>query len=124
MSEILTQAGEIFHAVRPFLGGALAVLGGVLTVIGSVGLLRFPDFYTRLHAASVIDTSATTFLIIGLALLSPSWLIAFKLAVIWLFLFLTSPTASHAIASAAHTAGLQPLIGRAARGGDDGAPTS
>jgi multicomponent Na+:H+ antiporter subunit G len=47
-----------------------------------------------------------------MALLAPSFAVVFKLAVVWLFLFLTGPTSSHALANAAHTAGLQPLIGR------------
>ncbi|MEL7540786.1 MAG: monovalent cation/H(+) antiporter subunit G [Pseudomonadota bacterium] len=56
-----------------------------------------------------------------MALLAPSLAIVFKLAVVWLFLFLTGPTSSHALANAAHTAGLQPMIGRMSEsnGGDE-----
>ncbi|MEL6955629.1 MAG: monovalent cation/H(+) antiporter subunit G [Pseudomonadota bacterium] len=98
--------------MRPFLGGALCVIGAISTLIGTVGVLRFPDFYTRLHAASVTDTAGASFLLIGMAVLAPHWLVLAKLVAIWVFLFLTSPTASHAIANAAHVAGLEPLIGR------------
>ena len=108
MAELL----EIVMAVKPVLGAALCLVGGILAIIGTVGVLRFPDFYTRLHAASVTDTSAATLTLVGMALLAPSWLIVFKLTAIWLFLFLTGPTGSHALANAAHTAGLQPVIGR------------
>ncbi|MEL6723506.1 MAG: monovalent cation/H(+) antiporter subunit G [Pseudomonadota bacterium] len=101
-----------WDALRPALGSALLLVGAVLAVIGTVGVLRFPDFYTRLHAASVTDTSSATLALLGMALLSPSFAVVFKLAVVWLFLFLTGPTASHALANAAHKAGLQPLIGR------------
>jgi len=104
---------------RPILGGVFCVLGAVLTLIGTVGVLRFPDFYTRLHAASVTDTAGASFLLIGMAILAPNWLVLMKLAAIWVFLFLTSPTASHAIANAAHVAGLEPLIGRQSRSKDD-----
>ena len=46
--------------VRPLIGAALCLLGASLAVIGTVGVLRFPDFYTRLHATSVTDTSSAT----------------------------------------------------------------
>lgn len=109
---------EFWAALKPALGAALLLIGAVLAIIGTIGVLRFPDFYTRLHAASVTDTAAATLAIVGMALLAPSWAIVFKLAVVWLFLFLTGPTSSHALANAAHTAGLQPLIGRV--GDEDG----
>ncbi|MEL7285071.1 MAG: monovalent cation/H(+) antiporter subunit G [Pseudomonadota bacterium] len=103
---------DYFHAVRPALGSALLLVGAVLAIVGTIGVLRFPDFYTRLHAASVTDTAAATLALVGMALLAPSLAVVFKLAVVWLFLFLTGPTSSHALANAAHTAGLQPMIGR------------
>ena len=112
---------EYWNMARPALGSALVLVGAVLAVIGTVGVLRFPDFYTRLHAASVTDTAAATLAIFGMVLLAPSMAIVFKLAGVWLFLFLTGPTSSHALANAAHTAGLQPMIGRLgeADGGDE-----
>lgn len=103
---------DLWEAFRPALGSALLLIGALLAVVGTIGVLRFPDFYTRLHAASVTDTAAATLAIAGMALLAPSGAVVFKLAVVWLFLFLTGPTSSHALANAAHTAGLQPLIGR------------
>ena len=109
---------ELWNAVRPALGSALLLVGAVLALIGTIGVLRFPDFYSRLHAASVTDTAAVTLSVIGMALLAPSLAVVFKLAVVWLFLFLTGPTSSHALANAAHTAGLQPMIGRLSQ--DDG----
>ena len=103
---------EYWDAFRPALGSALLLVGAILAVIGTIGVLRFPDFYTRLHAASVTDTAAATLAILGMVLLAPSLAVVFKLAVVWLFLFLTGPTSSHAVANAAHTAGLQPMIGK------------
>ena len=108
----MTEILEFWNAFRPALGSALLLVGAILAVIGTVGVLRFPDFYTRLHAASVTDTAAATLAIVGMALLAPSLAVVVKLAVVWLFLFLTGPTSSHALANAAHTAGLQPMIGR------------
>lgn len=116
---VLADLLHWFDTIRPTLGGAFCLLGGVLAVIGSVGVLRFPDFYTRLHAASVTDTGAVTLMLVGMALLSPHWLILVKLLAVFIFLFLTGPTASHAIANAAHTAGVEPVIGRVTAGTDD-----
>lgn len=114
----MTELLELWNGIRPALGSALMLVGAVLAVIGTIGVLRFPDFYSRLHAASVTDTAAATLALVGMGLLAPSSAVVFKLAVVWLFLFLTGPTSSHALANAAHTAGLQPLIGR--MGSDNG----
>lgn len=111
----MTAILDLWEAFRPALGSALLLVGAVLAVIGTIGVLRFPDFYSRLHAASITDTAAATLALVGMALLAPSFAVVFKLAVVWLFLFLTGPTSSHALANAAHTAGLQPLIGRVGR---------
>lgn len=110
---ILNDLLHVFFEWRPVIGGLLCLLGGVLAVIGSIGVLRFPDFYTRLHAASVTDTGAVLAILLGMAFLAPGWLVLVKLLAVAVFLFLTGPTASHAIANAAHTAGLEPIIGRA-----------
>ena len=110
---LLNDAIHVWAEVRPILGGGLCLLGGILSIIGAIGVLRFPDFYTRLHAASITDTGAVLAMLLGMALLSPDGGVLFKLLAIGIFLCLTGPTASHAIANAAHTAGLEPIIGRA-----------
>ncbi len=97
---------------RNIVGGVLCLIGGLSTIIAAVGVLRFPDFYTRLHAASVTDTLGALTLVLGLAFLAPGLLIVFKLILIGLFLVLTGPVSSHAIANAAYTAGLEPIIGK------------
>ena len=87
----------------------LLVIGGFLCVTGAVGVLRFPDFFTRMHAASVTDTLGSGLIIIGLIVQSSfDWLVVAKLLFIVLFIFLTSPTSSHALAKAALHAGLKP----------------
>ncbi|MEL7480246.1 MAG: monovalent cation/H(+) antiporter subunit G [Pseudomonadota bacterium] len=118
MSTFLHDTAALFGVLRPWFGGGFCLLGGVLALIGAVGVVRFPDFYSRLHAASVTDTGAVLALLLGMALLSPHWLVLIKVIVIGLFIFLTGPTASHAVANAAHTAGLEPLIGRVGETGD------
>ena len=115
----LNEVMHVFTELRPFMGGAFCLLGGLLAVVGSIGVLRFPDFYTRLHAASVTDTGAVLAFLLGMALLAPSVLILIKLLAVGFFLFLTGPTSSHAIANAAHTAGVEPIIGRVNLEADD-----
>ena len=93
-----------------FVSWALLVFGGLLCISGAVGLLRFPDFFTRMHAASVTDTLAAVMIFLGLFIQAEAWLVQVKLVMVLLFLLLTSPTAGHALAMAALHAGLQPLI--------------
>ena len=97
--------------VRLPLGGAFCLFGALLCIAGTVGVLRFPDIYTRLHAASVTDTGGAGFLLLGMALMAPGWLVLVKVVCILVFLVLTSVTASHALANAAHSSGVQPKIG-------------
>lgn len=84
-------------------------LGSFLCVTGSVGVMRFPDFFTRMHAAGVTDTLGSGLIIFGLVLQSNlEWLVIFKLLFIIAFIFFTSPTSSHALAKAAMHSGLKP----------------
>ena len=83
------------------------ITGGLLGVVGGVGIHRFPDFYSRLHAAGTTDTLCAALILLGLALQAGPTLDAVKLFFIFWFLFFTSPTASHALASAASHSGLQ-----------------
>lgn len=85
------------------------VLGGFLCLTGGLGVIRFPDFFTRMHAASITDTLGGGFILLGLVLQSGSdWLVSVKLLFIVVFIFITSPTSSHALAKAALHSGLKP----------------
>jgi len=86
------------------LSWVLILSGGAFTVIGAIGSLRFPDFWTRLHAASVTDSAGMILLIAGMCLQSGFTLVTFKLITIGVFLFITGPTATHAVANAAFVA--------------------
>ena len=86
------------------------VAGSASIVISAVGLLRLPDFYTRLHAGGVTDTFGAELLIIGMAIQAGFTLLTVKLFIIGLFLFFTGPTATHATANAAWVAGLKPRL--------------
>ena len=112
MADVLPTIWAFWDSIRVTLGAAMCLVGGLLCIIGTVGVLRFPDFYTRMHAASITDTSGATFILLGMACMAPGWLVISKLFAIFAFIFLTSPTATHAVANAAHVAGLQPLIGK------------
>ena len=90
--------------------------GGALGIVGGIGIHRFPDFYSRLHAAGITDTLCATLILLGLGLQAGWSLAAFKLALIFVFLFFTSPTASHALANAALHSGLQPRLDNEAPG--------
>jgi multicomponent Na+:H+ antiporter subunit G len=86
----------------------LLVAGSALVLIAGLGVLRLPDFYTRLHAASLVDTGGVGLICVGLMLQAGSWLIAVKLGLILAFIFFTTPTATHALAKAAWGDGLKP----------------
>lgn len=88
------------------ISGILLLLGAFFSLSGSLGLFRFPDFFTRVHAASVTDSIATILIIVGLILLTDFGLVAVKLVFILIFLLLTSPTAAHALAKSARHGGL------------------
>lgn len=88
------------------------VAGSAGIIISTFGLVRLPDFYTRVHAGGVTDTIGAELIIIGLAIQAGISLITVKLIMIGLFLFFTGPTATHAAANAAYVAGLKPRLAR------------
>ena len=77
--------------------------GVFFLLMGAIGLLRFPDFYTRMHAAGKCDTLGSFLVLFGLALYAGPSLTAVKILLIGFFIFVTSPTATHAMARAAYT---------------------
>jgi multicomponent Na+:H+ antiporter subunit G len=85
------------------------VSGGLLGVVGGIGMHRFPDFFSRLHAAGTTDTLCAALFLLGLGLQAGLSLASAKLMLIFVFLFFTSPTASHSVANAALHGGLKPL---------------
>jgi multicomponent Na+:H+ antiporter subunit G len=89
------------------------VAGAFLAVAGGIGMLRLPDFYTRMHAASVTDTGGMLLILLGLALQAGWSLVAAKLALIAIFALFTGPTATHALAHAALRSGLRPRLAEA-----------
>jgi len=86
------------------------LVGSFLCISGGVGILRFPDFYTRMHAVGVTETLATAMILIGLMLQNPDAIVIVKLIIILLMTLLISPTASHALAKAAMNNDLKPML--------------
>ena len=86
----------------------LILAGSAFTLIGALGILRFPDFWSRLHAASVTDSAGVILLLAGMSLQAGWTLITAKLVIIFAFLFITGPTSTHAVANAALVSGLRP----------------
>jgi len=83
------------------------LFGSFFCVISGVGLIRFPDFYTRSHAAGIGDTMGAGLVLIGLLFLAGPTLIGVKLVFILGFLLITSPIACHALVKAAYSRGVQ-----------------
>jgi len=95
--------------ILDILSWVLLTLGGLSILIGGVGALRMPDLYTRMHAASVTDSMGTILVLSGIMLQAGWSLATIKLMAILLFLLLTNPTSSYALASAALLAGTRPF---------------
>jgi len=79
----------------------LLLVGSVFALIGSIGIVRMPDVFTRLHAAGITDTLGAAGVLLGLALKAGFSLLLVKLLLMLAFLLLLNPTACHALARAA-----------------------
>jgi multicomponent Na+:H+ antiporter subunit G len=97
-------------AVLDLASWILLAAGGLFCLVGGLGLLRMPEFYTRMHAAGVIDTMGAGLILSGLMLQAGFSLVTLKLIMVGILVFFTSPTATHALAQAALGRGLEPLI--------------
>lgn len=97
------------------ISGGMILTGILFVLAGALGVLRMPDFFTRMHAAGMTDTLGAEFIVFGLcfqtAFVQGDWQMTLKLLLVAFFLFITSPTATHAIANAAHRSGLKPQLG-------------
>ncbi len=91
-----------------YLSQASLLIGTIVMLLGALGLVRFPDFFSRTHAVSMTDTAGAGFILLGLMFMSGANLVTLKLGVILIFLLTTSPTAGHALAQAATTDGIRP----------------
>ena len=90
------------------LSQAFIWLGGILVLLGSIGLLRFPDFYTRTHASTLVSVGGFTLSLIGIALQTPAGVYTVKILMILSVNLITNPTATHALADSAYKLGIMP----------------
>ncbi len=87
-------------------------VGTFFVFAGTFGVIRLPDFYTRLHAGGMTDTLGAELILFGLIVQSGFSQMTLKLLMVAFFLFITSPTATHAVAHSAYKSGLKPLLGK------------
>jgi multicomponent Na+:H+ antiporter subunit G len=89
------------------LGIIALVIGVLFNIFGCIGLVRFPDIYNRLQAATKCVTVGTCFVLLGAMLMAGSTAITAKCIVCALFVLVSSPTAAHALARGAHASGVK-----------------
>lgn len=88
----------------------LLLSGGFFVLVSGIGALRFPDYYTRIHAAGITDTLGAGAILIGLMFQAGLTQVSFKLGLILFFMLFTGPVAAHVLAKAAMYSGHKPLL--------------
>ncbi|WP_420616748.1 monovalent cation/H(+) antiporter subunit G [Candidatus Palauibacter sp.] len=96
--------------ILEIVSSVLVIAGAIFAVIGGIGIVRLPDFFSRIHGAGITDTLGAGLILTGLMFLSPEWTVTVKLVAILVLLWITSPTATHALANAALETGLRPDV--------------
>ena len=94
--------------IRTIITGVFIGIGCFFIIVTAIGVVRFPDFYSRLHPAGKTDTVGQAFVLIGLMIYEGFSLVSIKLMIIVVFIFIASPTATHALAQAAFLLGVKP----------------
>ena len=92
-----------------WLSGILLALGTLALLVGALGLVRLPNLFSRIHAVGMMDTAGVAFITLGMLFQEGFSLISVKLAVVGIFLFFTSPIATHAVAQVAYKSGFSPF---------------
>jgi multicomponent Na+:H+ antiporter subunit G len=90
--------------VLPVIGGALAVLGALFLLLAAIGVVRMPDVYNRMQAGTKATTLGSMLFLLGVGLARPEWF--GRIVLLILFVVFTNPISSHALARAAHAAGI------------------
>ncbi len=91
----------MIESMSEWISAILLLSGCTVVLLGGIGLLRFPDFFSRMHSAGTIDTLGAWLVLAGLMVVSGSPIVAFKLLMIAALLFFLSPVMSHALARSA-----------------------
>lgn len=106
------ETSALIDAVRIGAGAIVAAIGLFFVIGGAVGMLRFPDVYTRSHAALSSDATGAALVAFGLAIMAGDWAISPRLALLGALLAATGPANAHIVTNAAHSGGLAPISGR------------
>ncbi len=96
------------EAVIDTIAAVLCIVGAFFFFVGTVGILRLPDFYSRTHAATKCDTVGAGSVLLGLALLQGFDPATLKLLLLAVLVLISSPTAGHALSRAVYRGGLEP----------------
>lgn len=99
-----------FSSIRDALVIVLCCVGAFFFIVGTLGLMRFPDFYARTHAATKCDTVGAGSILLALAILRGFAPDTLKLLLLAVLVLLSSPTAAHALSRAAYRTGLKPWL--------------
>ncbi|WP_338722907.1 monovalent cation/H(+) antiporter subunit G [Devosia sp. XK-2] len=91
-----------------YLGGILLLLGATFTLLATIGVVRLPDLYTRMHAASKAGAVGGGLVLLAVAVLSQDAAIAIRAIIGFLFLLLTTPVSAHLLARASYLTGYRP----------------
>ncbi|PHS76660.1 MAG: sodium:proton antiporter [Rhodospirillaceae bacterium] len=94
-------------SVFDWISWILIVSGAFFALVGSLGILRLPDIFSRMHGAGMVDTLGCWLILIGLMFQTDEWIVIAKLGLIIIFIGLTSPTTTFALARAAIAGGVQ-----------------
>ncbi|MCR4378877.1 MAG: monovalent cation/H(+) antiporter subunit G [Rhodospirillales bacterium] len=92
---------ETLHLLANILSWIFISGGVFFALTGALGIIRFPDVFSRMHAAGMVDTLGIGLILVGLMFHADDWIVVVKLGLVILFIFFTSPTTTFALARAA-----------------------
>jgi len=99
---------DTLYYISEKVGLGFVLLGSIFLFLGALGIYRMPDLYNRLQAGTKASTLGAMSVVLGVGLMQPSWLI--KLIVIILFIGISNPLSSHALARASYRRGIRPFF--------------
>lgn len=91
-----------------YIGGVLLLVGAVFTLLAAVGVVRLPDLYTRMHAASKAGAVGGGLILLAVAVLSQDAAVSLRAIIGMVFLWLTTPVSAHLLARASYLSGYRP----------------
>ena len=116
--------GEAMEMLLSWLSGGALLLGTAALLVGALGLVRLPNLFSRIHAVGMMDTAGVAFITLGMLIHEGFSLVSVKLSVVGVFLFFTSPIATHAVAQVAHRSGFSSVSPASKKGAKKAAGTA